>query len=111
VVIEKDAVAFVHGYRQCAEGGADAFLGAGNIARGDYEALAEAQADGFAIDEFAGADFWSLQIGEHTDGFFIVRGSAAQRGDHAQAIFVRAVGKIQAGDVHAGVHQLVYHAV
>ena len=110
-VAEENAIAFVDGRGQGAEGGADAFFGAGNIARGDDEALAEAQANGFAVDEFAGADFRPLQIGEHADGFFIVRGSTAQGGDHAHAVFMRAVGKIQAGDVHAGVHQLVYHVV
>ena len=110
-VAEENAVAFANRFGQRAESGADGFFGAGNIPRGDDEALAEAQANGLAVDEFAGADFWSLQIGEHADGFFIVSGSAAQGGDHAHAVFMRAVGKIQAGDVHAGVHQLVYHFV
>ena len=43
---------------------------------------------------------------------FSYRAEARRSGcDHAHAVFVRAVGKIQAGHVHAGVHQLVDHLV
>ena len=80
-VAHQDSVAFVDGMRERAKCGADSFGCAGDFFRRDGEFLAETQPDGNAALESAGANFWSLQIGDDRDGFFIVPGSAAHRGD------------------------------
>ena len=82
--------------------------GAGNILRSDGDDRAGFQQDGLVALQQAGADLGALQILQDADGAAFALGGAAQALDVVGVIFVRAVGKIEAGDVHAEAQQVAH---
>ncbi len=54
--------------------------------------------------------FGPCKIGENGDWFFLFDGGGTQRGDILRVLGVRAMRKIQAGDIHAGFQQTADHA-
>ena len=84
---------------------------AGDIARSNDHGRAALQFDRFMPFEPSSADLGALQILQDADGAaFFFRG-AAQAFDVAGVIFVRAVGKIQAGNVHAEAKQVAHRSL
>ena len=59
--------------------------------------------------EQAGADLWALQILQNTDGAPFALRSATQALYVVGVILVRAMGKIQAGYIHAEAKQVAHH--
>jgi hypothetical protein len=55
-----------------------------------------------------GTNFRALQVLEDTNGASLALGGAAKALDVVGVIFVRAVGKIKAGDVHAEAEQIAH---
>ena len=92
------------------EGSADTRGIAQDLRGGDNEALPGAQHDGPASGERAGANLGTLQVGENGDWFFLFDGGGTQGGDILRVLGVRAMRKIQAGDIHAGFQQTADHA-
>jgi hypothetical protein len=93
--------------RELSKSGAHAFGRAGHFFRGDREFLAEMQLDRDAALERAGANFWSLQIGDDGDRFFVMTGSTTNRSDTSSVLFGRPVRKIQARDIHSGADEVI----
>ena len=58
--------------------------------------------------QWAGADFRALQVLEDADGASLALGGAAQALDVVGVIVVRAVRKVEAGDVHAEAEQVAH---
>jgi hypothetical protein len=58
--------------------------------------------------ERAGTNFRALQVLEDADSASLALGSAAKALDVMSVIFVRAVGKVKAGDVHAEAEQIAH---
>ena len=56
--------------------------------------------------EWAGADFWALQIGKDADCAALLFRGAAQAGDVAGVLSMGAVREIQAGHIHAEAKQI-----
>ena len=56
----------------------------------------------------SGADFRALQVLEDADGASLALGGTAQAVDVVGVIFVGAVGKVEAGDIHAEAKQVAH---
>ena len=59
----------------------------------------------------AGADLWALQILQDADGSSFTLGGAAEAFDVLGMFFVRAVGEIHAGDIHAEAEQVAHRGL
>ena len=81
---------------------------AGDILRRDGHDRAGLQQNGLWLLQRAGADFGALQILQNADGASFAFGGAAQALDVVGVIFVRAVRKIQAGNVHAQAQKIAH---
>ncbi len=62
--------------------------------------------DGLALLEPSGANLRALQILKNTDGALQMTRDAAQSPDSPRVLCMRAVGKIQAGNIHPELHQV-----
>jgi hypothetical protein len=96
--------------RQRPEDGADTRGIAQDFGRGNNEALSCAQQDRPASRKRAGANLWTLEVSENGDWFFSFDSGSAQGSDVLRMVRVRAMRKIQTGDVHAGFEQTANHA-
>ncbi len=90
------------------EGSRDARRSSSDIARSNDYGRAAFQFDGLVALQASSADLGALQILQNADGAVFFFSGAAQAFDVAGVIFVRAVGKIQAGDVHAQAQQVAH---
>ena len=79
-----------------------------DIPRCDDDGAAGFQQNRFAAFQASGADLRTLQILENADGAMFAFRHAAQALDIAGVIFVGAVGKVEAGDVHAQAQQVAH---
>jgi hypothetical protein len=107
-VVQKQAVAALHHFGQRLEGHGGAGLVADDIAGGEGEVIARGKLDGFGVD-LTQAHFGTGQIrhdGDPVAGEFLGLANAA---DDELMLGEVAVGKIQAGDVEAGVDQVHHH--
>ena len=103
-VRQQDSIALVHFGRQPLVGGGDAFAIPRRIGDGDGELGVRSQGHVAPTLEWAGAYLWSLQVGEDADGLLLFPGGGAEKRDGAGMLLMRAVGKIQARDVHSRAH-------
>ena len=107
-VAQKNACAGGDFAGEIGKGGGNARWGSSDVARSDDHGRAAFQFDGFVALQASSADFGALQILQDADGaVFFFRG-APQAFDVAGVILVRAMGKIQAGDVHAEAKQVAH---
>ena len=90
------------------KGGGNARRSAGDIARSNDHGRAAFQHDRFVALQASSADLGALQILQDADGAIFFLGGAAQAFDVAGVILVRAVRKIQAGDIHAEAKQVAH---
>src|SRR5580692_1692490 len=80
----------------------------GDIARSNHESRTARNQHWFVVPQAPGADFWPLQILQDANGSIFFFGSAAQAFDIASMVFMGAMRKIQASDVHAQSHQIAH---
>ena len=90
------------------KGGGNAGRSAGDVARGDDHGRTAFELDGFVALQASSADLRALQILENADGAIFLLGGEAQALDVVGVVFVGAVGKIQAGNVHAEAKQVAH---
>jgi hypothetical protein len=109
-VRQKDAISAVHFTRQRPEDGADTRGIAQDLGSGDNEALSGTQHYRPAARKRAGANLWALEVSENGDWFFLFDSGSAQGNDILRMVRVRAMRKIQAGDVHARFQESADHA-
>ncbi len=107
-IAEQDAGAGREFAGEIGERGGDAGGGAGNILRRDGDHRTGFQQDGLVALQGAGADFRALQVLQDADGASLALGGAAQAVDVVGVIFVGAVGKVEARDVHAEAEQVAH---
>ena len=105
---QQDACAGLDLTGEILEGGRNQRGGAGNVARGDAQARPGFQEDRFVSLQSAGTDLRTLQVLQDTDSAIFFFCSAAQTLNVAGVLRVGAVGKIEAGDVHAKAHQVAH---
>ena len=84
------------------EGGPHHLLGTFDLARGDGEAFSRNEQDGLVVDELAGADLRSLEVGKNADRLALFAADLADHLDQLGLLRMRAVGEVEAGDVKAG---------
>ena len=87
------------------EGGADQRRGAGDLARGDREALARDQLHRLVVLQLAGADLRPLQIGENADRLALLGRNRPDHLDQLRFLRVRAMREVEARNVHPCPHQ------
>jgi hypothetical protein len=73
----------------------------GKVVGRDGDDRASLQKDGLALLEQPGADFGALQVLEDANSVSLTLGGTAQTLDVVGVIFVAAVRKVEAGDIHA----------
>ena len=81
---------------------------AGYVTRSNRDDGAGFQLDRLMALQASSADFGALQILQDADGAVFLFGSAAQAIDVAGVIFVRAMRKIQARNIHAQPKQVTH---
>ena len=77
--------------------------------RRDGQALPCHKQNRLAINQLAGANLGSLQVGKDADGLAFARAHLAHHADQVGLLLVRAVRKIQARHIKPGAHQLAKH--
>src|SRR5258708_7012552 len=97
--------------RKRLENGADAGGIAEHTRGGDHKLLPGAQSYGRTTGERAGSNLGALQGGENGNRFVKMKGGGAQVSDIFGMVCVRAVGEIEARNVHARAQEAIDNSV
>src|ERR1700734_1780550 len=92
------------------ERGGDESGSADDVAGSNAHGRAALQFDGFVALQASSADLGALQILQNADGAVFFFSGAVEAFDVVGVIFVRAVGKVEAGNVHAQAKQVAHRS-
>ena len=101
---EQNVLARLHVAREFPVSGGNELRGAHHVSRRNGDRLPSLQSDCQTVLETAGPDLRALQILQNADGASEIAGHFTQTANYSRMIFVRAVRKIEPGNVHPPQH-------